>query len=157
MGLGDTPKFPVRAHGDAWNQGIIADATIEIRGSGLVATAYGFPGLSATLVATGLYDIRYPQAAALGVRIYPHAMGPEGKGPTGALIGPQGSGFQGALPGFNVHMSHVSGPSGSALLNTTSPLVNPSGAVGPTGTTPIRPPTGSIVNLQFLVSPIRRY
>ena len=157
MGIGESPKFPIRGQGQAWNQGVLADATIEFAGSGLVATAYGFPGLSATLVGTGLYDIRYPNAAPRGVRIYPHAMGPEPKGPTGAFLGPQSSGTSGATPGFNVNMSHIGSQSGSALLNVTSPLVNPSGSVGPTGSRLMYPPTGSIVQLQFLVSPISRY
>lgn len=156
-GLGETPKFPVRGHGDAWNQGVVADATIEFRGSGLVGTAYGFPGLTATMVGTGLVDIRYPVVAERGMRIYPHAMGTETRGPTGALIGPAGSGGLGATPGFNVNMSHVSGQSGSALLNITSPLFNPSGAAGPTGARAVYAPTGAIVNLQFLGAPIRRY
>lgn len=157
MGLGETPKFPVRGHGDAWNQGVIADATVEFRGSGLVATAYGFPGLSATYVATGIVDLRFPQVANLGMRILPNALGPETRGPTGALIGPQGSGFGVTTPGFGVHMSHVNGPSGSALLNITSPLINPSGAVGPTGARGMPAPTGAQVNLLFLAAPIRRY
>ncbi len=158
MSIGEGSKFPISGFGAAWNRGLIADATIEIRGSGLVATAYGFPGLTATLVGTGLYAIGFPATVAAGMRIYPHAMGPEPKGPTGAFLGPQGSGgYAGSVPGFNVHMSHVGGQSGTALLSTTSPLVNPSGAVGPTGTTRIFPPTGSVVNLQFLASPVTRY
>ena len=156
-GLGETPKFPLRGHGDAWNQGVVADATIEFGASGLVGTAYGFPGLSATLVGTGLYDIRYPTVAQRGMRIYPMPVGPEPKGPTGALIGPQGSGFVLTTPGFEARLSHVGGQSGSALLNITSPLFNPSGAVGPTGSRPVFPPTGASVNLLFLGAPIRRY
>src|SRR5688572_8609041 len=120
MGIGETPKFPVRAHGDAWNQGVLADATIEFAGSGLVGTAYGFPGLSATLVGTGVYDIRFPQAAERGVRIFPNAIAGESKGPTGALIGPAGSGGVVVTPNFGAHVSHVSGPSGSARLYTTA-------------------------------------
>ena len=158
MGLGETPKFPVRAHGEAWNQGILADATLEFRGSGLVGTAYGFPGLSATLVATGVVDIRYPVVSERGMRIYPHVLGTEGKGPTGALLGPLGSGgFAGAQPGFSAHMSHVGGQSGSALLNITTNAPTPTAVGAATGLRPINPPTGAIVNLQFLASPIRRY
>jgi hypothetical protein len=157
MGLGEYPKFVVKAHGPAFNQGVIGDATIEFVGSGLVGTAYGFPGLSATLVGTGLYDIRFPTVANRGIRMYPHAMAGEPKGATGAFIGPQGSGTQGVVPGFNVHMSHLGGQSGSAYLNTTSQIINASGAVGPTGLRPAFPPTGSVVNLLIVGSPISRY
>jgi hypothetical protein len=157
MSLSAKPKNPIFGLGQAYNGGVIGDATIEIRGSGLVATCYGLPGLSATLVSTGLYDIRYPHAKG-GVRFWPEALAPEGKGPTGALIGPQGSGVQGNPPGFSVFMSQVGGGvSGSAYLNIVSPVVNASGVVGPTGPRGIFPPTGSIVNLLVIGSPISRY
>jgi hypothetical protein len=156
--IGEGKKFPFMGFGQSYNRAVIADATIEFVGSGLVGTAYGFPGFSATLVGTGLYDCRFPSTAALGARIFPHAMGPEAKGPTGARLGPQGSGAQiGAAPGFAAHMSHVGGQSGFAFLNVVSPFVSPSGAVGPTGARYMFPPTGSSVNLQFLASPITRY
>jgi hypothetical protein len=158
MTMSARPKFPVRGVGQGWNDGLIADATIELRSSGLVGTAYGFPGISATLIGTGVYDIRYPVAAERGVRIYPHAMPPELKGPTGALLPPAGSG---GVPDFGVHMSHVGAQSGWARLNTTSNKLTASGAIAgvPSGSPsqPINPPTGAVINLQFLVSPITRY
>lgn len=159
MGLGENPKFPVRGFGEAWNQGVVADATIEFRGSGMVATAYGFPGLTATLVGTGLIDVRLPQAAERGYRIYPHPMAGEPKGPTGAFLGLAGSGGVGVVPNFNAHMSHVGGQSGSALLNITSPFQGASSAAGgfASGFRPINAPTGAVVNLLVLGSPIRRY
>lgn len=158
MGMAEQPKFPVRGVAQAWNQGLIADATIEFKSSGMVGTAYGFPGFSATLVGTGLIDIRYPVAVERGVRIYPHAMPATPRGPTGAQLPANGSG---GVVQFDMNMSHVGGQSGSALLNTTTsrqvasgfPGTTPSGAV----IQPVNPPTGSIINLQFLVSPIGRY
>ncbi|HEX6275788.1 MAG TPA: hypothetical protein VFZ53_22255 [Polyangiaceae bacterium] len=156
MTLSAKPKFPIFGLGQSFNGGVLGDATIEIRGSGLVATCYGLPGLTATLVATGLYDVRYPPARG-GARFWPQPQAPEGKGPTGALIGPQGSGVRGNPPGFEVFMSQVGGPTGSAYLNTVSPLVNPSGAVGPTGAQYVFPPTGSLINLLVTASPIARY
>lgn len=156
MTLSAKPKFPIFGLGQTFNGGVLGDATIEIRGSGLVATCYGLPGLTATLVSTGLYDLRYP-AAKGGVRMYPQALAPEGKGPTGALIGPQGSGVQGNPPGFDVFMSQVGGPTGSAYLNTVAPVINASGVVGPTGPRGVFPPTGSIINVLVVGSPIARY
>ncbi len=160
MTLSAKPKNPIFGLGQAFNGGVIGDATIEFIGSGLVGTAYGLPGFSATLVGTGLYSLGIPKTAIRGLRLYPNVMGPEGKGPTGALIGPQGSGVLGAPPGFNAHVSHVGGQSGTAYLNTTSLVVNASGpaaAMGPTGLRPMFPPTGSVVNLLVLGSPIARY
>jgi hypothetical protein len=161
--MGEQPKFPPKGLGPSWNQGIIGDATLEFGGSGMVATAYGYPGLSATLIGTGVYDIRVPNVVARGLRIYPQAQAGEQKGPTGAQIGPLASGAAVTTPGFNVHMSHVGGPTGSALLNTTSPIANPSGVVGvgagvgTGGSRAIFPPTGAIVNMLILGSPITRY
>lgn len=159
MSLSAKPKNPIFGVGKAFNQGVIGDFTLELRGSGMVATLYGMPGVSATLVGTGLYDIRFPFVAPLGMRMYPHAVAAEGRGPTGALVGPQGSGLVGVVPNFNVHMSHVGGQSGGALLNITSPFQGASSAAGGnmTGFRPVNPPTGSSVNVLVLGSPISRY
>lgn len=158
-GISESGKFNIFGHGEAYNRGVLGDATLEFRGSGLVGTAYGFPGLTATLVGTGIVDIRLPLAAERGYRIYPHAMGPEPKGPTGAFLGPAGSGGVGAVPNFNVNMSHVSGQSGSSLLNITSPFQGASSAAGgfASGFRPVNAPTGAVVNLLILGSPVRRY
>ena len=156
MSLSAKPKFPISGLGAAFNQGVIGDATIEFRGSGLVATCYGLPGFSATLIGTGLYALQFPVARG-GVRLYPETMASEPRGPTGALLGPQGSGGGGLLPGFDAKVSHVSGVTGTALLHTLSQTQNPSGAVGGTGAVRMFPPTGSVVNLMLLGSPITRY
>ena len=156
MSLSAKPKFPIFGLGAAYTQGVIGDATIEFRGSGLVATCYGLPGLTATLIGTGLYDIRFPVARG-GVRLFPETVANEPKGPTGALLGPAGSGGLGVLPGFDAKVSHVSGVTGSALLHTLSQTQNPSGAVGGTGAVRMFPPTGTAVNLLLLGSPITRY
>lgn len=157
MTLSAKPKFPIFGVGQAYNGGVVADATIEFRGSGLVGTAYGLPGFSATLVGTGLVEMRYPPVAVRGMRIWAQPMAGEAKGPTGALIGPQGSGFVSSPPGFDANVSHVGGQSGSALLHITSPAINASGPIGPTGGRPMYAPSGSVVNLLFLGSPITRY
>ena len=159
MTLSSKPKNPIFGLGKAFNQGLIGDFTLEVRGSGLVATLYGMPGVSATLVATGLYDIRFPFVAERGMRMYPHVMAAEPKGPTGAFIGPQGSGFVGVVPNVNAHVSHVGGQSGGALLNITNPFQGASSAAGGnmTGFRPVNPPTGTTVNVLVLGSPISRY
>ena len=150
--MSENPKFPVRGVGQGWNDGLIADATIELRSSGLVGTAYGFPGISATLIGTGLYDIRFPVAAERGVRIYPEAVPGAVSGTAVPPTVPTG-----ALPQFGVNMHRVSGQSGSAYLSTTTVSPTPSAVGAATGLRHINAPTNSVINLQFLVSPITRY
>lgn len=147
-------KYPVRGFGDAYNQAIVTDATIRFVSSGLVGTAFGFPGLTATLIGTGLVDIRYPTTAIHGARFYPHVVPPV----------PSGTATPGAVPSntvaqFRANMANVSGQSGSAQLQLTTPFQGASSAAGgfASGFTPANAPTGATVNLLMIGSPIRRY
>ncbi len=143
MGLGENPKFPVKGHGPAYNQSVIGDFTLRIGGSGLVATVFGFPGLSATRVGTGVYDLRYPQTVPRGVRFF--LQPEEVVSPTGAAVFNSGSG---SPVSFTANVSHVGGESGVAYLNTSRSF--------PT-LTAVNPPTGAIINGLVIGSPITRY
>ncbi len=151
MSQGHSPKFPLKGFGNqAWGQGGIADATIRLGSSGMVATCFGMQGFSATLVGTGFYELRFPPTPRFGTRIYPHAMPPESFGPTGVLLAPTGPGAQAR---FQANVTHVGSESGYAFLSTTTNSPTPSAVGAQTGLSNINPPTGSIIQLQFLVGP----
>lgn len=155
MTLSAKPKFPIFGLGQAYNGGIIADATIELRSSGLVGTAYGFPGISATLIGTGLYDVRFAGAAARGIRVFPEAVAPN---PSGTAVPPTVP--TNTLPQFGVSVANLSGPSGSMHVQTWTQSPQASGVTGNFGSgmhRPINAGTGASINLQFLISPISRY
>ncbi len=151
MSQGHSPKFPIKGFGNqAWGQGGIADATIRLGSSGMVATCFGMQGFSATLVATGFYELRFPPTPRYGTRIYPQAQPPESFGATGVLLPPQ---WSGALPNFDARVTHVGSESGYAFLSTSTSSPTPSAVGAATGLRSINPPTGSIIQLQFLVGP----
>ena len=147
-------KFPLRGFSEAYNQAIVADATIQFVSSGLVGTAFGFPGLTATLIGTGIIDLRYPTTAIHGARFYPHVLPPV----------PSGTAVPGAVPSntvaqFRANMANVSGQSGSAQVQLTTAFQGASSAAGgfASGYTPVNAPTGARINLLMIGSPIRRY
>lgn len=152
----NNPKFAPKAIGQAWQQGLIADATIEFVSSGLVGTAYGFPGVSATLVGTGLYDVRVGgDLAERGLRVYPHARPASPSGPVASST----------LPQFGVNIAHAGGVSGMFRMQTWTTTPAPSGSIAGAGAStglgvmqrPAPPPTGAAVDLLILGSPITRY
>ncbi len=148
--ISGTPKFPIHGLAQASNQGVLGDFTIEFVSSGLVGTCYGIPGVSATLVGSGLYDIRYPNTALRGARFYPHALPASPSGPVASAAGAE----------FQVNMAHVGGQSGMARLLTTTPAPLPSllsQGIGTLISRPFMPPTGSSINVLVLGSPIARY
>lgn len=89
---------------------------------------YGFPGLSATLIGTGLYDIRFPptRLAAISAQV---------RAPSGVFLIPnvqRGPAYSG------IARLHVGG------IPATSPAA---------GTVPQNAPTGTVFELTFLVGP----
>ena len=155
MGLAETPKFPIRMVGPRGNQTVQGLATLQFAGSGLVGTMFGIPGMSATRIATGVYDLRFPTVRS--AVIMPAI---EDQSPSGVNMGnlfDARAGFpnttaSGAGPGLG------GGVSGMARLYTTRSFVTPSGGAAPTAfSSPINPPTGSVVNMLLIGSPITAY
>ncbi len=152
MSQGHSPKFPIKGFGNqARGQGGIADATLRLGGSGLVATCFGMQGFSATLVATGYYELRFPPTPRFGTRIYPTVMPEERVGPTGVLLPPSGGAY--SHPKIDAKVTHIGSESGYAFLSTVNNPAVPSALGGVTGMVNVNPPTGAIVQLQFLVGP----
>lgn len=90
----------------------------------------GVPGVSATLVSSGIYDLRFPPTKSVDINAQ--------------VYGSSGYRFAAAL-------NNVSGPSGSAQLEITR-LV-PTGGVGvPSGQGYV--PTGAVVALSFFAAPV---
>lgn len=150
----NNPKFGVKGIGQAWQQGVVADATIEFVSSGLVGTAYGFPGIKATLIGTGLYDVRIGgDLAERGLRVYPNARPASPSGPVASSAPAQ----------FGVNVAHAGGVSGMFRLQTwtTAGVASGSnnGVFSGVGVMqrPINPPTGAAVDLLILGAPITRY
>lgn len=116
--------------------GIFAVRTVPPTGLPTGASSGGVPEVTATLVSTGLYDIRFP--ATKSVDIIPAVS--------------SSSGFN-----FSAYVNNQSGPSGSAQLEITR---DSSAAGGASGVNLIQAsgyrgyiPTGSKVMLQFFAAP----
>ena len=116
--------------------GIFGEKTVPPTGTPTGVHSAGVPDVSATYLATGLYDIRFPTCKSVDIL---------------AKVS-SASGYN-----FNAYVNSQSGPSGSALLEIT----RDSAAGGGTGVqNPIQAsgfrgflPTGTKVMLQFFAAP----
>lgn len=111
---------------------------------GLVGTAYGFPGFSATYVGTGAYDIRTPPARMWSVN--PVISTATGRHSYDARM----------ERGVGTSVTRTYAPSGIArLVILNGPVAtSASGTSMGSGTrTPANPPSGTVVDLQFDVYP----
>lgn len=151
MTLSAKPKFPIFGAGQAFNGGVLGAATIELGSSGLVGTAYGMPGFSATRIATGLYDMRFPQTAIRGAVFLTQPRVQTYPGPTGAVVN------SGAPVDFAASVSKVGGESGIAYLNTYRSNTVQTGASPTYFSSLVNPPTGAAVDVFLIGSPIARY
>jgi hypothetical protein len=119
-------------------------ATIRFTGAtGLVGTAFGIPGITATRMATGHYRVAFPRSPARSMKFQATPVSPTGyQGPTGV--------------GFNVQLANRSAPSGTIDIFTTRG--HPSGAaINLTSGIPMNPPDLSEVDLLVFTTPITRY
>lgn len=117
---------------------------IHFSGSGgMVGTAYGFPNFSATLVGTGIVDVRTPVSAMWSVNpVISTATGQHG--------------FDARMErGVGTSVDRTYAPSGIARLVILSPAsrgasgTNQGSGMRPPG----NPPSGTVVDLQFDVFP----
>jgi hypothetical protein len=143
-------QFPANGGGTLGQNLILATASIHIGTGGLpvptrnfatgiatgLNTVYGFEGLTATLVGTGLYEIGHPPANI--ARVFPQYVGPSG---ASAEITPQRSAGNSA--------------SGVVRLQVTKPGVGASGPNNaPSGfQTPVNVASGSRFDLLFFINP----
>jgi hypothetical protein len=114
--------------------GIFGNKTVPPTGTPTGVHSAGVPDVSATYVATGTYEIRFPPCKSVDIDV--------------AFSSSSGYMFHGQA-------QNQSGPSGSALLQVTR-----LGFPGPTGFDPIQAsghrgflPTGTKVMLQFYAAP----
>lgn len=138
-------QSPLNSAGLLYEGGMRAIGRIHLTGSGgLVGTAYGFPGFSATLIATGIYDIRTPPVRAWSVN-------PVISTPTG------GHNFDVRMErGVGTAINRTYAPSGiGRLVVLNGPVsLGASGTNGGSGTRlPANPPSGTVVDLQFDLFP----
>ncbi len=105
--------------------------------TGLVATTYGAPGVVATRVSTGLYNLVFPPAPSVDII-------PGIQGPTGTQ--------------YAVNIQNVNPGSGTAqvAVNWFQPV--PSAAGTPSlRIAPYNPASGTVLNLLWFVAPVTPY
>jgi hypothetical protein len=90
----------------------------------------GVPGVSATLLATGIYDIRFPPTKSVDINAQVYSS----------------SGYR-----FSASINNLSGPSGSAQLELVRQQPT-GGTAQPSGQGFL--PTGSVVALSFFAAPV---
>ena len=137
-------QYPLNVVGPKGQGAFVGSARIFFTGAtGNVATFYGIPGLSATRVRTGIYNLQYPPTKE--VTIYPALQGPTGIN-------------------YNLSIANVNSFSGTSELHVTrmgaAPQTSASGADATTVSLTIRPQnpaSGTRVNLLFFCSPIAEY
>lgn len=137
------PQFPFNVGGNRGQMAFAGMHVLNVIGSGLISyraqvttgvpTGFqsgGVPGVTATLLSAGNYDVRFPQSPAVDIH-------PAVYGPSGALFRAQVvRGRQGLEPTA----------SGTAIVQ----VFNPSGVVG-------NLPTGSSLALSFHVAPVTAF
>lgn len=133
--LADTPQFPANLGGPKGQHGFIGSNKIFFTGTtGTVATSYGIPGMVATRVATGSYNLVYPPTK--GIDFYPSVQAPSGTH-------------------YTVNISDVHPTSGTAKMQIarTGGGATPSGSSTPTlMIQPQNPVSGTQINLLCFVS-----
>jgi len=144
------PQYPANAASTLGEHSFLALGRIHIGTGGLpvptrstsgtgiptgLRTVYGYEGITATLVGTGLYEVGHPPATVAAV--FPQYVGPSGQ--AGQLT-PQWS----------------PGNSASGLVRIQATTFNtPTGATPPSGAAriPFNPPSGTRLDLLFYVNP----
>lgn len=136
----DAGQYPLNVIGPKGQKAFLGMETVFFEGTtGLVGTAYGIPGVTATRIATGSYDLIYPPTRE--VRIIPGLQAPTGMH-------------------YTVNISDVFPFSGKAKIQIARMGGGsvPSGSTTPTMMSqPHNPVSGTMLNLQFFVSPITPY
>jgi hypothetical protein len=135
-----TSQFPLRSVGPKGQNAFVGVHKVFFSGTtGLVATSYGIPGVTATRIATGAYRLNYPPTRALD--IIPGIQAPSGNH-------------------YNINVSDVNSYSGTANFQVTRNNVGPiaSGAAQASSyLAPHNPVSGTFANFMFFVSPITPY
>lgn len=148
MNLPGGDAHPVHAAGAKGVNQRIGTARIVMGASGLVATTFGYPGLGATRLQKGLYDLRFPQAQQTEIFAQIHT-------PSGGTAGMSGLDYKVAIggqygrPTYYQHGEHTSG---IAQLYVKAVNANGSGL-----STPSEPEEGAVVSLLIMQSPSNAY
>lgn len=133
-------QSPLNTVGPKGQQAFVGVHKVFFSGAtGLVATSYGIPGVTATRVATGAYRLAFPTSR--GVDIIPGVQAPSGAH-------------------YNINVSNVQPYSGTAEFQITRNHVGPiasGAAVASSYLAPHNPVSGTFANLLFYVSPITPY
>lgn len=135
-------QFPLNTVGPKGQHAFCGVGKVFFTGTtGLVGTAYGIPGLTATRLSTGAYKVQFP--ASKSVDIIPGVQAPTGVH-------------------YDVQVGNVQPYSGTAELHISQRFntINSqsTGTSQPTGLLrPQNPASGTCVNLLFFVAPITPY
>lgn len=130
-----TGQFPLNAIGTRGEGAFLGLERMFFQGqTGLVSTMYGIPGVTATRIATGIYNIRHPSIVAADI--------------IPGVEAPSGMYFQANVVNHNAQ----SGTADIHFFNEAQPSILNSG-YGQY----INPPTGTQVKLLFFCSPYSRF
>lgn len=133
--LGDSAQFPLNVVGNRGQGAFLGLERMFFQGqTGLVSTMYGIPGVSATRLSTGTYQIVHPSIVAAD--IIPGVQAPSGMY-------------------FQANISSHNSRSGVAILQFFQEAA-PSFVSSGFGQ-PINPPTGTQVKLLFFCSPYTEF
>lgn len=131
----EVAQFPLNVAGSRGEGAFLGLERMFFQGqTGLVSTMYGIPGVSATRIATGTYQIAHPPAIAADII-------PSVQAPSGMY--------------FQANVSSHTARSGIAILQF---FQEAAGTLVSSGYGPlINPPTGTQVKLLFFVSPYTEF
>lgn len=128
---------PLNVGGIFAPKAFVAPARLHFTATGgIVGTAYGFPGLGVTLVATGLYDVIHPPVRF--AQLYTTLQTPSGAFVDRAIV-----------------RQRTNAWSGIASVQFSVPGNSPTGVAAPSGGSrqAVIPPSGTILDLLWVGSP----
>ena len=134
----DYPQYPLNSVGAKGAHGFIGTERIFFTGAtGLVGTAYGIPGVTATRVSTGLYKINHPPAKM--ANIFPSVNAPTGPMYMANIDAATSNAYSG------VAYLHIGRQQTTKWITT--------GSMPSTYVQPYNPVSGTMIDLLFVVSP----
>lgn len=131
----NAPQFPLNSVGSKGQAAFVGVAKLNFSASGaLVGTCYGIPGVGATRVATGAYNLTFP--STVEVDIFTQIQ----QSPSGVI--------------YDTAVNNVNAITGIAQLQ----IFGQTPVGGATGTlTPQNPASGTTLSIMFFASPVTRF
>ncbi len=133
--FGDQPQFPLNVVGNRGQGAFLGMERMFFQGqTGLVSTMMGIPGVSATRVSTGVYNVQHPPCVAAD--IIPNVQAPSGMYFQANVVS------HNTLSGI-AQLQFYQEANGTLVSSGFGQLINP--------------PTGTIVKMLFFVSPYKEF